>query len=53
MTNLGLPRDRLLGALRSAWLPPDLPDVEPPLAEATVRDLLATKFADPAWVERF
>ena len=52
LTNLGLPRDRLLAAIRSAWLDPSRAPVEVPLPDDRVRDLVASKFADPAWIER-
>jgi lipoate-protein ligase A len=51
--NLDLPRDRLMMAIRSAWLPGDRPAAVPPVPEAMVEQLVATKFGDPAWIERF
>jgi lipoate---protein ligase len=52
LVNLGLPRDALLAAVRAAWLPPDRPPEPASVPEERVRRLVATKFADPAWIER-
>ena len=52
VTNLPLPRDRILAALRAAWLPddPDGPPVEVP--EETLQGLIETKFSEIAWIGR-
>jgi lipoate-protein ligase A len=52
LTNLPLSREQLLHAISDAWLPRDRPPelVTPP--DDLIRDLLAAKFADPAWIER-
>ncbi|RUL88566.1 lipoate--protein ligase family protein [Tautonia sociabilis] len=53
VTLLPLSRDALLEAVRDAWLPPGcLPDA-PPVPEGLVAELVASKYADPAWIERF
>lgn len=53
LTNLGLPREELVHVLRSAW-PSEGSSLEPiPSLEDRVRELVASKFADPAWIERF
>lgn len=52
LTNLDLPRDELIQAIRSAWLSPDRPAKAAVVPEDLVRHLVATKFADPAWIER-
>jgi lipoate-protein ligase A len=52
LVNLDLPRPALIEAVRSAWLPPDRPP-EPAVVPADlVRELVASRFADPAWIER-
>ncbi len=51
--NLDIPRASLLEAVRSAWFPPGSPTPAPAVPEATVRALVAEKFADRAWIERF
>lgn len=52
LTNLELPRDRLLAAVRSAWLA-DGPRAEPPqIPDALVSQLVSEKFGDKAWVGR-
>ena len=53
VANLPLPRLAILDAARAAWLPPGLDAEEAPVPEALIDELVATKFADPAWVERF
>lgn len=53
ITNLGLPRGLLLRAIRSAWLPAGRPIEPAPVPSDRVLDLVATKFGDPAWVQRF
>ncbi len=52
VTNLGLDRARLVQAIRDAWLPRDRPPIEAVVHEELVRELVATKFGDPAWVRR-
>jgi lipoate-protein ligase A len=52
LVNIDLPRHALIGAIRSAWLPPDQPIEPAPVPEPLVRELVRTKFADPAWIER-
>jgi lipoate-protein ligase A len=53
LTNLELPRDRIVAAVRAAWLPPGQPAPTAEVPEALIRDLVASKFGDPGWVERF
>ncbi len=50
--NLPLPRDRLVGAVRRAWLAdPSRPEpAEVPVG--LVESLAASKFSDPSWIER-
>jgi lipoate-protein ligase A len=52
LTNLDLPRDQILAAIRSAWLPAHPPAPIASVPDALVRELVASKFGDPAWVER-
>ena len=52
VTNLPLSRDRLLAALRSAWLPADRPEAFATIPEGGVRSLLETKFSRVEWIER-
>ncbi len=52
LTNLDLPRNVLVGAIRSAWLSSDRPVETADVPEERVRHLVATKFADPAWIAR-
>lgn len=52
VVNVPLPRPVLVEAVREAWLPPGRPVDPMPVPDDLVRDLLATKFADPAWIER-
>jgi len=52
VTNLPLPRPLLVDAIRAAWLPPGGPLIEAEVPADLVRDLVATKFADPGWIER-
>ena len=52
VTNLPLPRDRLLAALLGAWLPHDRPAPLARIPEATLRELLGEKFHDIGWIER-
>jgi lipoate-protein ligase A len=49
LTNLGLEREALTRAIRAAWSDPDGPAGFP---EGLVHDLAATKYDDPAWIER-
>ncbi len=49
LTNLDLPRAALVEAIRAAWDAPSLPGRVP---EDRVRQLVATRYADPAWNER-
>lgn len=49
LMNLDVPRDELVKAVRSAWNNPQGPAAIP---EATVRELVAARYADPAWVGR-
>jgi lipoate---protein ligase len=51
LTNLPLPRPRLLDAVCSVWLPPD-PAAPPDVPADLVDDLIRSKFADPGWVTR-
>jgi lipoate---protein ligase len=51
LTSLPLPRDQIVEAIRSAWLTEPAPQAEVP--EARVQHLVATKFGDRAWIERF
>jgi lipoate-protein ligase A len=50
--NLDQPRDQILEAVRSAWLPPGRPSEHAVIPESRVRELVAAKFGDPAWTER-
>jgi lipoate---protein ligase len=52
LVNLDLPRASLVEAVRSAWLPPGRPPAPGEAPLDLVRDLVATKFADPSWIER-
>jgi lipoate-protein ligase A len=53
VTNLPLPREAIRQAFFDAWLPPGVQAKEPTVPEALVAELVATKYADPAWIERF
>jgi lipoate-protein ligase A len=53
LTNLPLPRHQILAAIRSSWLPSESSAAEAPVADDRVAHLVATKFGDPAWIERF
>lgn len=53
LANLGLPREVLVEAVRRAWLPAGEPALPAEVPADRVRDLVAAKFADPSWVERF
>jgi lipoate-protein ligase A len=50
LINIDLDRTALVAALRDAWRAEGPPPAWP---EARVRDLVATKFADPSWITRF
>ena len=52
LVNLDLPRATLVEAIRSAWLPPGLPPGTADVPEDLVRELVRTRFADPAWIDR-
>ncbi len=52
LMNLGLPRASLIEAIRSAWIPPGGGIETPAVPEETVRELVASKFADPSWIQR-
>jgi lipoate-protein ligase A len=52
LVNLEMPRATLVEAIRAAWLPPGRPTEPAAVPEAMVRRLVATKFGDPAWIER-
>ncbi len=52
VTNLPLPRHRLLEALRSAWLPSDHSETLTGVPEATLRSLVEAKFSKVGWIER-
>ena len=52
VTNLDLPRDRLVEAIRTAWLPLGSPTRSAALPEARVEQLVTSKLADPEWIER-
>ena len=51
LTTVPLDRDAILGACRSAW--DAEPSDEDEIRMAYVEKLVATKYADPSWVERF
>lgn len=53
LTNLGLPREELVRALREAWLTGVVAAEPLPVPDERIRALRETKFADPAWIERF
>jgi len=52
VVNLEMPRERLVAAVRSAWLDPDAPTEPVLVPEERMAHLIAEKFADPAWIER-
>jgi lipoate-protein ligase A len=52
LVNLGLPRDCLAAAIRSAWLPADRPPRPGALPETLVGELVRTRYAERAWIER-
>lgn len=53
VTNLGLERRALIDALRTAWLVPDAIRLPLGTQAERVRLLVATKYGDPAWIDRF
>jgi lipoate-protein ligase A len=53
LTNLPLPRDAIRRAFLDAWLPPGVEAEQARVPEALVDELVATRYADPAWTERF
>ncbi|HWE38466.1 MAG TPA: lipoate--protein ligase family protein [Isosphaeraceae bacterium] len=52
VTNLEMSGESLLNAVRSAWLPPGGEVGEPAVSMSRIDELVASKFGDPAWVER-
>jgi lipoate-protein ligase A len=52
LTNLDLPRADLVEAVRAAWLDPEHPDAFAAVPEAILRQLVTTKYSNPAWIER-
>jgi lipoate-protein ligase A len=53
VTNLPLPREVILQAIRDAWIGPgDLPEA-PAFPEALIAELMTAKYTDPAWIQRF
>lgn len=48
-----LSRELILDAARAAWLDPWAPAEPAAVPEALVAELVAEKYADPAWIERF
>jgi lipoate---protein ligase len=52
VTNLPLPRHRLVSALRAAWLPEDLPETLAVVPIEAVRSLAESKFSKIEWIER-
>jgi lipoate-protein ligase A len=52
LTNLNVDRARLIEAVRDTWIPPGQPIVPVTVPEALVKQLVQSKFADPAWIER-
>jgi lipoate-protein ligase A len=53
VTNLESPRAGLVEAITAAWMPPGLPPLPARVPQARIGDLVASKFGDPAWTERF
>lgn len=53
LINLGLPRSRIIDQIRAAWLEGEPSVQDAPVPFDLVARLVAEKFADPAWVERF
>ena len=52
VVNLPLPRDRLIEAIRGAWLPRDRPETLAEVPEARLRALIEGKFSKADWIER-
>jgi lipoate-protein ligase A len=52
ITNLGMGRETLVDAVRSAWLSPGVEVGEPDVSTPKIDELVASKFGDPAWIER-
>ncbi len=52
LVNLDLPREAIVDAIRSAWLDPAGTPPDVPMPVDRVRVLIASKFADSAWIER-
>jgi lipoate-protein ligase A len=52
VTNLPLPRDRLVRALRASWLPKGLPEIPAEIPQQAVRSLVESKFSKIEWIER-
>jgi lipoate-protein ligase A len=52
LTNLDLPRADLVEAVRAAWLDFDHPDAPVAVPETLLKQLVTTKYSDPAWIER-
>src|SRR5262249_23639942 len=46
------PGERLVAAVRAAWLDPDAPTKTAIVPKERMASLAAEKFADPAWIER-
>lgn len=53
LTNLALPRERLVAAIQSAWLALDGPISNPEVPLDLIEQLLAEKYQAEGWVERF
>jgi lipoate-protein ligase A len=52
LVNLDLPRPTLAEAIRSAWLPAGRAWQRAAIPDDLVRELVRTRFADRAWIER-
>jgi lipoate-protein ligase A len=52
LTNLALPREDIVQAISAAWLGPERTAAPANVPEELTRQLVATKYADPAWIER-
>lgn len=53
VTDLPLDREAILGAIRDAWTTPGTAVEPPEIPEGLVAELVASKYADPSWIERF
>jgi lipoate-protein ligase A len=53
VANLGLPRAEVEAAIRASWLPQARAPAPAGIPEDLVESLIAEKFGDPAWIERF